>query len=63
MPELKIEDAVVLIDVSRSMIRKDFKPSRLAVGLQAVKNFIQSKLAIDFKDRISDLQAFSCSRR
>ena len=53
MPELKIEDAVVLIDVSRSMLRKDFKPSRLVVGLQAVKNFIQSKLAIDLKDRIS----------
>jgi len=53
LPELKIEDAVVLIDVSRSMLRKDFKPSRLVVGLQTVKNFIQSKLAIDLKDRIS----------
>ncbi|HDZ16960.1 MAG TPA: VWA domain-containing protein [archaeon] len=53
MPELKIEDAVVLIDASRSMLRKDFKPNRLIVGLLAAKNFIQSKLSIDFKDRIS----------
>ena len=35
------------------MLRKDFKPSRLAVGLQTAKNFIQSKLSIDMKDRIS----------
>ena len=53
MPELKIEDAVLLIDASRSMLRRDFKPSRLVVGLLAAKNFIQSKLSIDFKDRIS----------
>jgi uncharacterized protein YegL len=53
LPELKIEDAVILIDVSRSMLRKDFKPNRLMVGLQAVKNFITAKLAIDMKDRIS----------
>ena len=53
MPELKIEDAVILIDASRSMLRKDFKPSRLAVGLQTAKSFIQSKLSIDLKDRIS----------
>ncbi|MFX0138664.1 MAG: VWA domain-containing protein, partial [Candidatus Hodarchaeota archaeon] len=53
MPELKIEDTVVLLDASRSMLRKDFKPSRLVVELQAAKNFIQSKLSIDMKDRIS----------
>jgi hypothetical protein len=35
------------------MLRKDFKPSRLGVELQAAKNFIQSKLSIDMKDRIS----------
>lgn len=35
------------------MLRKDFKPSRLAVELQTAKNFIQSKLSIDLKDRIS----------
>jgi hypothetical protein len=35
------------------MLRKDFKPNRLIVELQATKNFIQSKLSIDMKDRIS----------
>jgi len=35
------------------MLRKDFKPSRLAVELQTAKNFIQSKLSTDMKDRIS----------
>jgi len=53
MPEIKIEDTVILLDASRSMLKKDFKPSRLAVGLQTAKNFIQSKLSIDMKDRIS----------
>ncbi len=53
MPDIKIEDAVLLLDTSRSMLRKDFKPSRLIVELQAAKNFVQSKLAIDMKDRIS----------
>ncbi len=53
MPTQKIEDTVILLDVSRSMLRKDFKPSRLAIELQATKNFIQSKLSIDMKDRIS----------
>jgi len=53
LPEIKIEDTVILLDSSRSMLRKDFKPSRLAVGLQTAKNFIQSKLSIDMKDRIS----------
>ncbi len=53
MPELKIEDTVVLLDASRSMVRKDFKPNRLAVELKTAKNFIHSKLSIDMKDRIS----------
>ncbi|MHA1931565.1 MAG: VWA domain-containing protein [Promethearchaeota archaeon] len=53
MPEQKIEDTVILLDSSRSMLRKDFKPNRLAVGLQTIKNFIHSKLSIDLKDRIS----------
>jgi hypothetical protein len=35
------------------MLRKDFKPSRLIVELLAAKNFIESKLSIDMKDRIS----------
>ena len=53
MPVLKIEDTVILLDTSRSMLRKDFKPSRLAAGIQTAKNFIKSKLSIDMKDRIS----------
>jgi len=53
LPTQKIEDTVILLDVSRSMLRKDFKPSRLAIELQATKNFIQSKFSIDMKDRIS----------
>ena len=35
------------------MLRKDFKPSRLAIELQAARNFIKSKLSVDMKDRIS----------
>jgi uncharacterized protein YegL len=53
LPTQKIEDTVILLDASRSMLRKDFKPSRLAIELQATKNFIQSKLSLDMKDRIS----------
>ncbi|MFX0040195.1 MAG: VWA domain-containing protein [Candidatus Heimdallarchaeota archaeon] len=53
MPTQKIEDTVVLLDASRSMLRKDFKPNRLSIELQATKNFIESKLSIDMKDRIS----------
>jgi hypothetical protein len=53
LPTQKIEDTVVLLDASRSMLRKDFKPSRLAIELQATKSFIQSKLSLDMKDRLS----------
>ncbi|MFX1389537.1 MAG: VWA domain-containing protein [Promethearchaeota archaeon] len=53
MPTSKIEDTVILLDTSRSMLRRDFKPSRLGVELQTAKNFIESKLSIDMKDRIS----------
>ena len=53
MHDIKIEDTVILLDTSRSMLRKDFKPNRLVVALGAVKNFINSKFIIDPKDRIS----------
>lgn len=53
MKDIKIEDTVILIDVSRSMVRKDFKPNRLTVALNAVNNFIQTKFLIDPKDRIA----------
>ncbi len=63
MPELKIEDAVVLLDTSRSMLRRDFKPSRLFVELEAAKNFIQSKFSIDMKDRISIISFGNVSKK
>lgn len=55
MEEIKLEDVVVLIDSSRSMLRRDFKPNRIIVALNAVKNFIISKFMIDPKDRIAIL--------
>ncbi|MFX1259910.1 MAG: VWA domain-containing protein [Promethearchaeota archaeon] len=53
MQNIKLEDIILLLDTSRSMLRNDFKPNRLKVALQAAKNFIQSKFSIDPKDRIS----------
>ena len=55
MHDIKIEDAIVLLDTSRSMLRKDFNPNRLIVAINAVKNFIQTKFSIDLKDRIAIL--------
>ena len=55
MHDIKIEDCVVLIDSSRSMLRKDFKPNRLFVALESAKNFINEKFTIDPKDRIAVL--------
>jgi len=63
LPIQKIEDTVILLDASRSMLRKDFKPSRLAIELQATKNFIQSKLSIDLKDRISIITFGNVTRK
>lgn len=53
MQDIKSEDAIVLIDTSRSMLRKDFKPSRLYIALQAAKIFIEQKFKIDPRDRIA----------
>ena len=63
MPEIKIEDTVILLDTSRSMLRKDFKPNRLVAELQTVRNFIQSKLSIDMKDRISIISFGDSTKR
>jgi uncharacterized protein YegL len=63
LPELKIEDTVILLDASRSMLRRDFKPSRLNVQLQAAKNFIETKLSIDMKDRISIITLGEVTKR
>lgn len=52
---IKIEDCVVLIDSSRSMVRKDFKPNRLLAALETAKSFIHEKFIVDPKDRIAIL--------
>ncbi len=56
--DFKLEDTIILLDVSRSMLRKDFRlrdfrPSRLNIAIRTVKAFIQSKFEIDPKDRIA----------
>jgi hypothetical protein len=51
--DIKIEDTILLIDTSRSMLRSDFSPNRLTIILKSMKNFIQTKFTIDPKDRIS----------
>jgi hypothetical protein len=55
MQDSKVEDCVVLIDSSRSMVRKDFKPNRLLAALETAKNFIHEKFIVDPKDRIAIL--------
>ena len=55
MQDIKIEDTILLLDVSRSML-KTFKPartSRLEIAIQAAKSFIRRKFLNDPKDRIS----------
>jgi len=63
LPEIKVEDTVLLLDTSRSMLRKDFKPNRLVLELLTASDFIKSKLSIDFKDRISIISFGAISRR
>ena len=63
MRDIKPEDTVVLIDVSRSMMRKDFKPDRITVALNTVKNFIHTKFLIDPKDRIAILSCGDVIRK
>ena len=53
MAELSVEDTVILWDCSRSMMRTDFKPSRLRVAQKLIKIFIEKKIAIDYKDSIA----------
>ncbi|MBN1214429.1 MAG: VWA domain-containing protein [Candidatus Lokiarchaeota archaeon] len=55
MEEIKIEDTVILIDSSRSMLRSDFKPNRITIAKRMVSNLIENKFLIDPKDRISIL--------
>lgn len=53
--DIRVEDAVILLDSSRSMIKKDFEPDRISIALENAKNFILNKFLIDPKDRISIL--------
>ncbi|NHI91438.1 MAG: VWA domain-containing protein [Candidatus Lokiarchaeota archaeon] len=53
MSQTKLEDTVILIDVSRSMARKDFYPSRIEVIKKAFKYFVTQKSEIDSNDRFS----------
>ena len=55
MQDFKVEDSIVLIDSSRSMVRRDFKPNRLLAALETAKNFIHEKFIVDPKDRIAIL--------
>jgi hypothetical protein len=52
MPGLLIEDVIVLIDSSRSMLRTDFQPSRFAVTVRATAELLKKKFEIDANDRI-----------
>ncbi len=63
MKDIKVEDTVILLDISRSMYRKDFKPNRLTVALETAKCFIENKLIIDPKDRISIIQSGISSKK
>ena len=53
--DIRIEDTVLLLDTSRSMIIKDFEPDRISIAIENAKNFIQNKFLIDPKDRVSIL--------
>lgn len=53
MQDYKTEDTVILIDTSRSMLRKDFKPDRLNVAVQTAIRFIKRKFEVDPSDRIA----------
>ncbi len=53
MSQTKLEDTVLLIDVSRSMARKDLYPSRIEVIKTAFKKFVNQKSGLDPTDRYS----------
>jgi hypothetical protein len=60
---IKPEDTIIILDASRSMLRRDFKPNRLTVAIEAVKNFIQAKYIIDPKDRIGIITLGEMTRK
>ncbi len=47
------EDTVICLDISRSMARKDFYPSRLEAAKEALTKFIRKKNDIDKDDRFA----------
>jgi uncharacterized protein YegL len=51
--EERLEDVVICIDVSRSMFRRDFAPSRLDAVKKAVQEFIVRKNQRDNRDRVA----------
>ncbi|NVM55118.1 MAG: VWA domain-containing protein [Candidatus Helarchaeota archaeon] len=58
MAEERLEDIVICMDVSRSMFRRDFAPSRLEAVKKAIRGFVKRKIQIDNRDRVA-LVAFS----
>ncbi|NVM55529.1 MAG: VWA domain-containing protein [Candidatus Helarchaeota archaeon] len=56
------EDTVICLDVSRSMARKDLKPSRLEAVKEALVTFIRQKADIDEDDRFA-LVTFSTNAK
>ena len=53
MTEERLEDIVICMDISRSMFRRDFAPSRLDAVKKAVEGFIQRKNQVDNRDRVA----------
>ena len=53
MRDTKVEDTIILLDVSRSMLKSDFNPTRLENAIETIKNFVQYKLSIDSSDKIA----------
>lgn len=56
------EDTVICLDVSRSMARRDFNPSRLEAVKNALVSFIEIKNDIDKDDRFA-LVTFSTNAK
>lgn len=56
------EDTVICLDISRSMARKDFQPSRLEAVKAALISFVQTKHGIDKDDRFA-LVTFSTNAK
>ncbi|MHA1379256.1 MAG: VWA domain-containing protein [Candidatus Helarchaeota archaeon] len=51
--DFDVEDTVILLDVSRSMSRKDFNPNRIEVVKKAIIEWIKLKHNIDKTDRFA----------